>query len=76
MKTTADIPKSWCYLRRHDPEREEGTVRHIQAVGLALAARGASEIRIRACLQAWRKCRLMRAFLGAEVGDWTFTTGC
>jgi hypothetical protein len=41
-----------------------------------LATRGISQIRIRACLQACRKRCVMRAPLGAEVGDLTFTTGC
>src|SRR5208337_992013 len=40
-----------------------------------LAARGASEIRIRARLQACRKSCVMQAPSGAEVGDSSFTTG-
>ena len=35
-----------------------------------------SEIRIRACLQACRKCRVMNAPLGAGFGRVNLTAGC
>jgi hypothetical protein len=41
--------------------------------GCKLATRSASAVRIRACLQACRKCRVMDAPSGAEAGDWSFT---
>ena len=45
-----------------------------RSIAEGLAARGASEIRIRARLQACRKRCVMKAPSGAEGGDWTFAT--
>src|ERR1019366_2803578 len=55
----------------------ENLVRLVNASqGKALAVRGKSLIRIRARLQACRKCHVMNAPLGAGSWRQSFTTGC
>src|SRR5208283_6248205 len=44
------------------------------AMSLELVTRGARAVRIRACLQACRKCCFMRAPSGAVAGERSFTT--
>jgi hypothetical protein len=52
-------------------DTEQGTARWIHS---CLTVRGASAIRIGACLQACRGCSVMRAPSDAEALDWSFTT--
>src|SRR5208282_682139 len=51
------------------------TVTNVTRDNAALAVRGKSLIRIRARLQACRKCRVMNAPLGAGFWRLSFTTG-
>src|ERR1019366_123673 len=73
LQTNFPARRIWRYRRGSQAEE---TTRSVVGSQRILAARVESKIRIRACLQACRQCRVMNAPLGAGFGRASFTTGC